>query len=522
MIADPASGPARRGYRICLVSLYSSSCIGLRYLVSVLKSRGFDVSLVVFKEKNIALDLMELPTEREVDLLVDVIGELDPDLVGIGVRSSFFKIASRATLRIREELHKPVVWGGSHGTVAPEQSLGVADLVCLGEGEEAILDLAEHLSRGEDPSGIPNVWTKRNGQIVANPLRPLIGDLDSLPFPDYGGEGKFFIEGDRVVRRDPGLDAFNLDVLTSRGCPYRCSYCCNSTFRTLYAGKGKPVRLRSVGNVLEEIRTQKKIFPRLKRIDFIDEVFSWEKEWVREFVDGYTRDIRLPFHCMQHPLTTDPEIMRMLRDAGLERVEIGIQSGSERVRREIFERPVSDQSLVEASRVMRGLGIVPFYDLIVDNPFETPEDKRQGLDLLLRMSRPFYMHMFSLMYFPGTVLTRRALGEKIITADDVEDRAAKSFGQMYVSLRYPRPRLERYWISLYSLTSKRFVPKPLIRLLSRAGFFRRHPKPLVAFAGLCNSVKLGLIAAKWLWEGKPVFSSLGKRGRSQKRGSRIV
>jgi len=171
---------------------------------------------------------------------------------------------------------------------------------------------------------------------------------------------------------------------------------------------------------------------------------------------------------------------------------------------------------------MRDLRIVPFYDIIVDNPFETTEDKRQGLELLLRMPRPFYMHMFSLIYFPNTILTRKALDAGIITEDQVEGHVSRSFDQMYVSLKHPRPAPDRFWISLYSLTSKSFVPKSLIKFLSKIMFLQRHPGLLVAFAGLCNNIKLGSIAVKWLLEGKPVFASLGKRSKSKKQGSRIV
>jgi len=171
---------------------------------------------------------------------------------------------------------------------------------------------------------------------------------------------------------------------------------------------------------------------------------------------------------------------------------------------------------------MHDLKIVPFYDIIVDNPFETPQDKRQGLNLMLKIFRPFYMHMFSLIYFPNTILTKKALEAKLISEHEVEGHVTKSFDQMYVSLKHPRPPLDLFWISLYSLTSKRFVPKILIKFLSKIDFFQKHPGPLVAFAGLCNTVKLATIAAKWILEGKPVFSSLGKRGRSNKQGSRII
>ena len=511
-----------KNFKICLISLYSSSSIGLRYLASILRKQEFDVSMIFFKEKNIALDLMELPTTNEYDRLTGLVKDIDPDLIGMGVRSSFFRIASEITRRIQQEIRKPVIWGGTHATVAPEQSIQVADMLCLGEGEHALLELSQSLSKNRNTPEIKNLWIRENGQIIKNPIRSLFQDVDSLPFPDYVNENKYFIEDKSISQEDPGLQAFNLDVMTSRGCPYRCTYCSNSIFHALYKGKGRIVRQRSVENVLDEIRTHKELFPKLKRVDFIDEVFSWDREWVEEFVEQYKKDIGLPFHCMQHPNTTDKEIMRLLKDAGLERVEIGIQTGSERVRKKVFNRPVSDEKLIKTSQIMRDLKIVPFYDIIVDNPFETPEDKKQGLDLLLKMSRPFYMHMFSLIYFPNTILTRKALEAKLITEDQVEGNVTKSFDQMYVSLKHPRPAQDRFWISLYSLTSKRFVPKKLIKFLSKIRHFQKHPGPLVSFASLCNNIKLGSIALKWLLEGKPVFASLRKRNKSKKQGSRIV
>lgn len=519
---DSKSLSQNMNYKICLISLYSSTSIGLRYLLSVLRKHGFDVSMIFFKEKNIALDLMELPTGKEYDRLIGLIGDVDPDLVGIGVRSSFFEIASEITHRIQQRLTKPIIWGGTHATVAPEQSIQIADMLCLGEGEYALLELAQRLSKNQNASDIQNLWARKNGQVVKNPIRPLFEDLDSLPFPDYMNENKYFIEDESISDEDPGLQAFNLDIMTSRGCPYHCTYCSNSILRKMYRGKGPVVRQRSVQNVLEEIRTHKELFPKLKRVDFIDEVFSWDREWVEKFAEQYKKDIGLPFHCMQHPNMTDKEIMGMLKDAGLERVEIGIQTGSERVRKKIFQRQVSDEKLIKTAHIMRDLKIVPFYDVIVDNPFETQEDKKQGLDLLLKMSRPYYMHMFSLTYFPNTILTTKALEARLISEDQIEGHATKSFDQFYVSLKHPRPALDRFWISLYSLTSKRFVPKILIKFLSRIHFLQRHPGLLVSFASFCNTVKLASIAVKWLLEGKPVFTSLGKRGKSKKQGSRIV
>ena len=520
--AEPKSASQYGKFKVCLISLYSSSSIGLRYIAAVLRDQGFDVSMIFFKEKNIALDLMELPTQDEYDRLMKLVKDINPDLIGIGVRSSFLTIGGEITRRIQKELGKPVIWGGTHATVAPEHSIQTADMICLGEGEFAMLELAQRLSAGLDISDIQNLWIRQNGTVFRNPIRPLLADVNTLPYPDFVKENKYFVDKDTVTNDDPGLQVFNLDIMTSRGCPFQCSYCSNSLFHNLYKGKGRMVRQRSPRNVLDEIKSQRALFPKLKRIDFIDEVFSWEQAWVEEFVEEYKRDIGLPFHCMQHPNMTNKDIMKMLKDAGLERVEVGIQSGSERVRKEIFERRVSDEKLIRTGQILRDVKIVPFYDVIVDNPFETSEDKKQGLDLLLKMPRPFYMHMFSLIYFPNTVLTKKALESKLITENDVEGKVSKSFDQMYVSLRHPRPDIDRFWISLYSLTSKSFVPKPLIKFLSGRKMLQNNPGLLVSFASLCNTIKLGTIAFKWLLEGKPVFTSLGKRSKSKKQGSRVI
>jgi anaerobic magnesium-protoporphyrin IX monomethyl ester cyclase len=516
---EPTNIRTRR--KITLIALYSSSSIGLRYMASVLDQKGFEVSLVFFKDKDIALDLMERPNEREYHLLVELVSGLSPDFIGIGVRSPFLLIAEEITSRLQRKLGKPVVWGGTHPTVVPEESIRHADIICLGEGEQAILELAENQQRGLPGTDIQNLWFRDDGQVIRNPIRPLWVDLDTLPFPNYGSKNKYFIQ-EEIIPGDPGEKAFNLDVITSRGCPYRCSYCSNSIFCELYHGKGSLIRRRSVRNVLDEIKAQTARLPALRRIDFIDEVFSWDKAWVEEFVEEYRRDVRLPFHCMQHPNTVDRDIMKMLKEAGLERVEIGIQTGSERVRTQVFQRPILDKKLIETSHVMHDVGIVPFYDIIVDNPFETSEDKKQGLNLLLEIERPFHMHMFSLVYFPNTALTMKALAEGRITESQVEGVATTCFDQFYVSLNRSRASEDRFWLSLYSLTSKSFVPKGLIRLLSRMKMFKHKPGLLVFFANACNYLKLAAIALKWLIEGKPVFGSLKKRKKSAKQGSRIV
>ena len=503
--------------RIVLISLYSTDAIGLRYIKAVLNNNGYEVPIIFFKEKYLASDLMSLPTEKEYQLMIDLLKKLGPDLIGISLRSSFYKIAAELTRRVNRELSTPVIWGGTHPTVAPEECINIADIICIGEGEYALLELAERISDSRDYSDVEGIWIRRNGEIFKNDVAPLVQDIDSLPFPDYGNNDKYFVENDEVIHGDPGLETYNLNIMASRGCPYHCSYCCNSIFKTLYKGKGKRVRRRSVENVMDEIFALKDRFPNIKRVDFIDEVFAWDKEWTSKFTKRYKKEVGLPFHCAQHPNMVDREILTMLKDAGLERVEVGVQSGSERIRKGYFERNVSNEKLQQTSIFLKQMGIVPFYDFIVDNPFETDEDKREGLEFLLTFPRPFHLHVFSLIFFPNTVITKRALEAGLIKKDQIEGYSDQTFNQMFVTLKYPRSDNNQFWICLYSLTSKSFVPKVLIRWLSKREFLMKNPKPLVVFADLANTFKLGLIALRWLVEGKPVFSTLrqtAKRGSS--------
>ena len=505
---------------VALISLYSTDAIGLRYLMSFLKKHDFRVSLIFFKELYLASDLMSFPTEKEYRLAEDLIQKLSPDLVGVSLRSSYFKIASTLTERIKKAFPIPVVWGGTHPTVAPEQSIQVADMICIGEGEHPLLELAQSISASRDYHRIKNIWIKRNGQVIKNEVRPLIRDLDALPFPDYGDEDKFFIENDKIQNRDPVLQTYNLNIMASRGCPYKCSYCCNSVFNDTYKDKGPIVRRRSAKNVMDEIHSLKDSFSQLRRIDFIDEVFAWDRQWAEDFTERYKKEVHLPFQCAQHPNMVRDDVLEMLVDAGLERVEVGVQSGSEKIRRELFERPVSNKKLIQTAQLLKRRKIVPFYDFIVDNPFETDKEKREGLDFLLEIPRPFHLHIFSLIFFPNTVITKRALNEKKITEEQVEGNAEQTFEQMFVTLRYPRPRRDQFWISLFSLASKSFVPKSMIRWLSKRSSLMKHPRFLVFFSDLANTLKLGFIAIKWLFEKKPMFSVL--RQSAKRRTSPII
>ena len=164
--------------KIPLISLYSTDAIGLRYIKAFLKKKEFASPLILFKEKHLTSDLMSAPTENEYTLLIELLKDLDPSAVGISLRSSFFNIALLITEKVKQEIGVPIIWGGTHPTIAPWESIQIADMICIGEGEFPLLELAQRLSLSEDYSDIQNLWIRKNGQVIKNE-EPLEGILSS-------------------------------------------------------------------------------------------------------------------------------------------------------------------------------------------------------------------------------------------------------------------------------------------------------------------------------------------------------
>jgi anaerobic magnesium-protoporphyrin IX monomethyl ester cyclase len=201
------------------------------------------------------------------------------------------------------------LFGGPHPTFFPEmiEDEGV-DGVCIGEGEYAMLELAQNLSEGKPITGIQNFWIKQDGKIYKNPLRPLIEDLDSLPFPDrsYSNNAISFKLG-------------RASVMTSRGCPYKCSYCFSHAYNRLYNNHSGRVRRRSVDNVIEEIKEIKKTYP-LSMILFQDDNFILDRQWLSEFLKEYGKGVGLPFSCYVRANLISQEVVKILKNAGCIRV----------------------------------------------------------------------------------------------------------------------------------------------------------------------------------------------------------
>lgn len=494
---------------IALISLYGVENIGIRMISSVLKREHFDTSLIFFK-RWLNNDI-RTPSEKEKEMLIRLLKKLDTKFVGIGFTSPFLDICADITRCIKEELQVKVIWGGNHATVRPEECLKHCDLVCRGEGEGAMLELA----RGYALETIQNICYQKDGFVRQEPLRPLIQDLDSLPWPDYGGDNKFFIEDNRIRAFDPLERARELRIFASRGCLFKCSYCYNSIFIRLYENQ-KYHRIKSAENVIGEIEYALSRFRMIRKIKFDDDSFVFPKEWISEFCEKYKSRVGLPFEILFNAQSVDGDILSKLKNAGLRRVQVGIQTGSKEESRAIYHRDLGAEKIRDFARLAKAFKLDVVYDVILDNPDSDYNDKDKLIDFLLSLPRPFNLFLYSLTIFPGTQLCELLLEKGVIGPSDVEGEARKSFKQFRLNLSYPRPKDELFAACIVSLTSKSFLPKNLILVFKRNAFLKKHPLPLKIFAQSANAVKLLFVLIKMLFQGDLSFGKFREYGTSRR------
>ena len=165
--------------------------------------------------KNCDTNNFEYPTEKEEELFLDLIKKLNPDIVSFTVLSPFAIIAKKLTRLVKQNNPNiTIIWGGIHPTIFPEDCIKDADIICIGEGEGALTELVTHMRDGQSYHQINNLWIRDTDQIIKNPLRPLIQNLDSLPFPLYGDNSYYFIDNNLISKNDPLLSECNYFIPT--------------------------------------------------------------------------------------------------------------------------------------------------------------------------------------------------------------------------------------------------------------------------------------------------------------------
>ena len=462
---------------IALISLYDTGAAGLRSLSACLQSNGHRVSLIFYGEMGRThkefhqfskIEYSEhVPIwchEREKVELVQILRNLEADLIGISLRSAFVQTAIELTKKIKENFSTPIIWGGIHPTICPEESIRHADMICLGEGELPMVDLANSLAAGKDITGIPNLWVNKGNEVFKNDFRPL-NDLDLLPFPDLTEENKHYISS-----RPFSLSMYS--IMTSRGCPFNCSFCSNSILREIYKGKGSYIRRRSIENVISELLMAKEKY-NISEVLFQDDVFVHDLQWLYPFLEEYKKKIGLPFACYLHSRFISEPLIKSLKEAGLYTADIGIQSGSEKIRRDVYNRRQSNEEILRAATLLNGeIGMA--YDIITDNPFETKEDLIDTLNLLLQFPHPFRLNITTLILFPNYPITRKAIESGLIDKPNTD----ASITEWLMIYKDERPQEVQSLYLLIAATQHASVSRDFISKAMKDKRLLDHPKKL--------------------------------------------
>jgi anaerobic magnesium-protoporphyrin IX monomethyl ester cyclase len=368
---------------------------GILHLSSVLKQAGHEVRLCIVSQSD--------PLEA--------VEEFGPGIVGYSVTTGLQKYYLDLNSRIKEQFEVFSIFGGPHPTFFPEmiEHEGV-DGICIGEGEGAVLDLAQALDNGLLKPDLRNWWFRVNGEIVRNPVRPYIENLDALPYPDR----ELVYEQHRPTRNSKIKHFFS-----GRGCPYQCTYCFNHALFEIYQGLGKGVRKRSVDVVLGEINDVRENYP-LSFVVFLDDTFTIQREWMAEFSDKYREEVGLPFFCNVRANLVTEELVEQLRHAGCVSVGMGIEAGNDRIRNEVLKRNMTKEQIVGACEMLRESDINVMSTNMVGLPTGGLEDDLETLRLNVSC-RPAFANAFIFQPYPRTQLGELARSEGLVegTFDDI-------------------------------------------------------------------------------------------------------
>ena len=372
--------------------------IGLAYLSACLKQAGHETKL------------LHLTKELPVEELIKLIKEISPGLICYTSFSNQFHYIKKIAPAVKKELGIPTICGGIHATVNPEDAISVdgIDMVCIGEGEKTIVELADNLEKKQDFSKIKSLWIKNNGEVIKKEVGELNQDLDSLPEPDR----ELF-----DFRNLSGTKLGKLNVIATRGCPYQCGYCANHQLQNIYQGKGKYVRFRSVDKVIDEIRKVKEKYPEMNHLEFLDDCFCLNKAWLKEFLQKYKKEnINLPMIVNTRVDLLDEESLKELKEAGMRELCLGVETGNEGIRKNTLNKHISNEKIIETFKLCKKYGFETRCYVMIGIPFENMSNVLETVKFCAEI-QPTYLHVSIFQPYPNTALYDICLNYGFITKD---------------------------------------------------------------------------------------------------------
>ena len=416
--------------------LYSQSFIqfGISYISSYLKQFNHDTKLLIlsrsFGNKNY------YTVRKKIEIF-------KPDIIGLYSVTTEYKFISNISKFIK--LNYPKIFliiGGPHATLNPDKVVKDSfDAICIGEGEEPMLELANMLQKNEFPSNIKNLWIKKGSVIEKNQMAPFYEKLDLLPFPDR-------TMWEEYIDYNPDLEN-NVSILLGRGCPYSCTYCCNHAFSKIT--DGNYVRFRSPRKIIEEIQLVHEEYPLENRIYLEVESFNVNNEWAIEVcneIEKYNESLEAPLsfglNIRITPNANFDILFEACRRANILDLNIGIESGSERVRKDILKRYYSNFDVTNTINSAKKYGISYNFFIMIGLPGEAIEDFKETIKIC-RIYQPKKIFLSIFYPYPGTDLYK--LCEKMDFLQDKIDITIEERKQATLNLPdFNKMQIQRNYI----------------------------------------------------------------------------
>ena len=346
------------------------------------------------------------------------------DLIGLCSMTQYSTTVHKIIVAIRGlNPQAYIVWGGIHAIIHPEDAIKHADAVCTGEGEFAFKVFLELYLKRKDFTTAPSFWFNKDNGAIKNRNLPLMTpkEMDELPPLMYE-------DGELIYRRGRGfiplsasdtLDYNGLQYSTvwSIGCPLMCTYCGNSKFIE-YDDGYRRLRHSSPRTIVDEIKRAKFKQPHLSTVIFHDDSFlALPYRQLEDFAKLYKQEVKIPFAVGGViPNYVREDKIALLVDAGMNRVRMGIQSGSDNIL-QFYKRPTKLHRIKEATEILNKFDkymIPPSYDIILENPVEKINDTRATVDMIYEMPRPYTLNVYALRVIPNTIMAKQ-----------IEDRGLK-------------------------------------------------------------------------------------------------
>ncbi len=409
---------------------------GLAAISGVLKAAGHETRLLHVCEK-----LWPLPSYDDVK---DMVSEYEPGLIGFSAMSQQYDWCVSMATQLDQDFEIPTVVGGVHCTMVPEEVTadGAFDFVCVGEGELAMLELVERLEAKKDPTRVANMRIPKSRiqrvlkRFPSTQVRtsesfagPIINPVGAFPvLTELAPKDYELFDLDHIIRERHGW----MGMLTSRGCPYKCTYCFNKEIVDRYlddggAEKGKDyLRHYELSRIIDEIKTLKRRHPHMTTLIFDDDLFTLNRQYVKEFCDAYIEaEINLPFVVNAHVQKFDEEMAENLSRAGCMIVKYGLESGSDEVRRNVLWRYMTNEKIAASFQAAHKFDLHTSAFVMFALPHENWQQIQETIKLCARvkMGRFRWAIFFP---FPGTA------GHRItMEADLIDPEKMKGMGNYF-------------------------------------------------------------------------------------------